>query len=363
MESEPQNREATIHSSWQQAFPRRKPPNSTSPKLVAEMTRLDTHFEADQLVYTTPLGLQVAAESRGALGRLPDESVDLVVTSPPFPLLRKKAYGNEDQAEYVDWLAEFAAAAHPKLKDSGSLVVDIGGAYRRGVPVRSLHQFRFVLKVVDELGYHLAEEFYWYNPSKLPSPIEWVNKRKIRAKDSVNTVWWFSKTEWPQADVNPVRVPYSDRMRKLLKDPEKFYTAADRPSQHQISKRFAKDNGGALPSNLLQIANTDSNSFYIRTARELGITSHPARFPEGLPEFFIRMLTQKGDLVVDIFSGSNTTGAVAERESRRWLAIEADREYAALSLLRFLEGTEDAEPAEAEKLYEKALIGSVDLRD
>lgn len=327
------------------------------------MERLLSPFEHDRVVYRTMKGAQLAGDSRELLQRLPDESVDLVVTSPPFPLLRKKAYGNEDQAEYVDWLAEFVQLAHPKLRETGSLVVDVGGAYKRGVPVRSLHQFRFVVKVVDEIGYHLAEEFYWYNPSKLPSPIEWVNKRKIRAKDSVNTVWWFAKTEWPKADVNHVRVPYSDRMKKLLKDPGRYYSTAQRPSQHSISDRFGKDNGGALPSNLLTIANTDSNSYYIRTARELGITSHPARFPEALPHFFIRMLTSEGDLVLDIFSGSNTTGAVAEREGRRWLAFEADRDYAALSILRFLEGTVSAKPRNAEKVYEKALIGSVELRD
>ena len=199
------------------------------------MDFLTSFFEHDQIVYKTSLGSQITGDSLELLQLLPDSSIDLLVTSPPFPLLRKKAYGNEDQAEYVDWLAEFARRAHPKLSETGSLVVDIGGAYKRGLPVRSLHQFRFVVKVVDELGYHLAEEFYWHNPSKLPSPIEWVNKRKIRAKDSVNTVWWFSKTEWPKADVNTVRVPYSDRMKKLLKNPEKFYSTGERPSQHNIS--------------------------------------------------------------------------------------------------------------------------------
>lgn len=326
------------------------------------MDQVLSQFEPDRIVYRTLMGAQLAGDSRELLRRVPDESVDLLITSPPFPLLRKKAYGNEDQAEYVDWLAGFVQLAHRKLKAAGSLVVDVGGAYRAGVPVRSLHQFRFVVKVVDELGYHLAEEFYWYNPSKLPSPIEWVNKRKIRAKDSVNTVWWFAKTEWPKADVAQVRVPYSDRMKKLLEDPGRFYAAGERPSQHSISDRFGKDNGGAIPSNLLTVANTDSNSYYIRTARRLGITSHPARFPEALPQFFIRMLTSEDDLVLDIFSGSNTTGAVAQREGRRWLAFEADRGYAALSLLRFLEGTASAGPGDAEKIYKEALIGTVDLR-
>jgi site-specific DNA-methyltransferase (cytosine-N4-specific) len=121
--------------------------------------------------------------------------VDLIVTSPPFALLRKKTYGNEEQEDYVDWLLEFGKQAKRTLKETGSFVVDLGGAYQRGAPVRSLYNFKVLIEFCEKLGYFLAEEFFWHNPAKLPSPIEWVNKRKIRVKDSVNTVWWFSKTE------------------------------------------------------------------------------------------------------------------------------------------------------------------------
>jgi site-specific DNA-methyltransferase (cytosine-N4-specific) len=300
-------------------------------------------FELPQetLVYSTPLGLQVCADSRAILDALPRETVDLIVTSPPFALLRQKSYGNEDQADYVAWLVEFGKAALRVLKPSGSFVLDLGGAYQRGRPVRSLYNFRVLLEFCDTLGYHLAEEFFWYNPAKLPSPIEWVNKRKIRAKDAVNTVWWFSKTELPKADVTRILVPYSQRMKTLLKDPEAFYTPKERPSGHDIARAFAKDNGGAIPSNLLQIPNTESNSHYLRTCKLLGREGHPARFPADLPQFFIKFLTDPGDVVVDIFSGSNTTGDVAETLGRRWLSIEIDRAYASLSAIRFMEGWDE----------------------
>lgn len=111
-----------------------------------------------------------------------------IITSPPFALQRKKEYGNESQAECVAWLGQFAKLVHSKLKDTGSFVLDLGGAYEKGVPSRSLYNFRVLMHFCDDIGFFLAEDFYWYNPSKLPSPIEWVNKRKIRAKDSVNTV-------------------------------------------------------------------------------------------------------------------------------------------------------------------------------
>lgn len=317
-----------------------------------------TTFTDDQKVYTTPHGAQLHGDALELLEGLDDESVDLIVTSPPFALQRKKAYGNEDQDAYVDWLAQFGEAAKRVLKPTGSLVVDLGNAYRKGSPTRSLYPYRVLLRFVDELEYHLAEEFFWYNPAKLPSPLEWVNKRRIRVKDAVNTVWWFSKTEWPQADVNQVLLPYSKNMQRLLDDPEKYYKVTLRPSEHSISKHFGNDNGGAIPSNLLQIPNTDSSSAYLKNCRALGIKSHPARFPADLPKFFIEYLTKPGDLVVDIFSGSNTTGMVAERLGRNWYSFELSREYAALSIMRFLPGLD---PQDAEKLYLEAIARPVSL--
>ena len=286
--------------------------------------------------YKTELGRVFHGNSLELLNELPDSSVNLVMTSPPFALLRKKEYGNKDQAEYVKWLAGFAELVYKKLRDDGSFVLDLGGSYQKGVPIRSLYNYRVLIHFCDVIGFHLAEEFFWFNPSKLPSPIEWVNKRKIRVKDSVNTVWWFSKTEWPKADTRKVLVEYSDRMKKLLKNPENFYSPKKRPSGHDISSSFAKDNGGAIPPNLLTIPNSESSGAYQKACKAIGIKAHPARFPEKLPEFFIKFLTEPGDLVVDIFAGSNVTGAVAEREYRYWLSYELSLEYIAASAFRFL---------------------------
>jgi DNA modification methylase len=155
-------------------------------------------------------------------------------------------------------------------------------------------------------------------------------------KDAVNTVWWFSKSEWPKADARQVLVPYSGRMKTLLKNPQAFYQPKERPSGHDISQGFAVDNGGAIPSNLLQIPNTESNSPYLRLSKLVGAEPHPARFPPALPGFFIRFLTTEDDLVLDIFAGSNTTGSVAEQFGRRWMAMEINPQYVAGSALRFL---------------------------
>ena len=313
-----------------------------------------------QPAYRTQFGSAYHGDSLELLGGVPDGSVNLVMTSPPFALQRQKEYGNKDQSEYVDWLSQFARLVFQKLAIDGSFVLDLGGAYQKGVPVRSLYQYRVLLRFCDDIGFSLAEEFFWHNPSKLPSPIEWVNKRKLRAKDTVNTVWWFSKSEWPKADVTRVLADYSPRMRKLLEDPEGFYSPKKRPSGHDISAGFAKDNGGAIPSNLLQIPNTESNGVYLGACKLVGAQGHPARFPAKLPEFFIRFLTDAGDLVVDIFGGSNTTGMVAEAESRKWLTFDTDIEYLAASAFRFL--PKDASEQLMRTTYRRIVEGeTVDL--
>ena len=295
-----------------------------------------------RLAYTTNRGSAYIGDSLELLDSLEDNSINLVMTSPPFALLRQKAYGNKNGEEYIQWLSEFALKVKEKLTEDGSFVLDLGGAYQKGVPTRSLYNYKVLIKFVEELGFHLAEEFFWFNPSKLPSPIEWVNKRKIRAKDAVNTVWWFSKSEFPKADVRKVLTPYSERMQKLLKDGKKYYDPKERPSGHNISEGFNKDNGGAIPPNLLQFPNSESNSKYLALCKSVKVKGHPARFPGKLPEFFIKFLTDENDIVLDIFGGSNTTGEMAQLLNRRWISCDIEKEYVAASSLRFINDKETA---------------------
>ena len=277
-------------------------------------------------------GCIILGDSLAYMASLPDESVDLIMTSPPFGLVRKKDYGNVESHEYVDWFKPFGEQFKRLLKPSGSLVIDIGGAWIPGQPTRSLYHFELVIMLCRELGYYLAQEFYWWNPSKLPSPAEWVTVRRIRTKDAVNCVWWLSKTPWPKSSNKRVLAPYSDAMKGLLKN---GYRAKLRPSGHDISEKFSKDNGAAIAPNLIAIPNTESNSYYLRYCTEHGINPHPARFPAALPEFFIRMLTDRGDSVLDPFGGSCVTGEVCERLKRRWTCIEMREDYLRGAVGRF----------------------------
>lgn len=305
--------------------------------------------------YYTSFGSAYTGNSLELLKELPDNSINLVITSPPFALLREKEYGNKSQDEYLEWLTEFAKLVYCKLKEDGSFVMDVGGAYQRGMPIRSLYNFKIPIIFCEEVGFHLAEDFYWYNPSKLPSPIEWVNKKKIRVKDSVNNVWWFSKSPFPKANVSNVLLPYSDRMQKLLENPEKYYKPKLRPSGHDIGISFSNDNGGSIPSNLLQISNSESNTNYLAACKKLNHKAHPARFPAKLPEFFIKFLTEAGDQIVDIFSGSNTTGFVAEQLKRKWLAFDSEVEYTAMSAFRFI--PKDFNEKTMRKIYNEIIVG------
>lgn len=296
--------------------------------------------------YYTKFGKCICEDSLVAMNGLDDESINLAITSPPFALQRKKEYGNEEQDAYVDWLCKFAEVIYRKLRNDGSFVIDIGGAYEKRAPSYSLYQFKALIKMCDDIGFKLAQPFYWHNPSALPAPIEWVNKRKLRAKTSVNTVWWLCKDPKNcKANVTNVLAPYSSRMERLMSHPEEFVKdeGTIRPSGHVLGKSsWSKNNGGAIPPNLLQISNSESNSQYLRYCKYVGVKGHPARFPAALPEFFIKFLTDEGDLVVDIFSGSNTTGATAEKLHRKWQSFELSKEYVAASVFRFAESKDAA---------------------
>jgi site-specific DNA-methyltransferase (cytosine-N4-specific) len=271
----------------------------------------------------------------------------LIFTSPPFPLNTKKKYGNLTGSAYIKWLSEFAPSLCDLLTPDGSIVIEIGNAWQRGEPVMSTTVLKALISFLESGGLHLCQEFVWYNPARLPSPVQWVNVERSRVKDAFTRIWWMSPVTRPKADNRRVLREYSSSMKSLIKN--KKYNAGRRPSQHNIGpKSFAIDNGGAIPpnvlgaddlpslTNILKGSNTRSSEKYQTFCRENRLTLHPARMPQELAEFFIRFLTDEGDLVVDPFAGSNTTGEVAEKNGRKWLSFESQFNYAAASMSRFL---------------------------
>lgn len=301
--------------------------------------------------YSTTLGRTYLGKCEDVLKQQPVRQrrgkFQLLFTSPPFPLNTKKRYGNKQGDEYLKWLAALARLFRSQVVDDGSIVIEIGNAWTPGEPTTSTLPMKALLAFQEAAELYLCQEFICYNPAKLPTPAEWVTVRRIRVKDAFTRVWWMSPSQYPKADNRNVLTEYSDSMRQLLS--RGTYNAGRRPSEHQIGqKSFLSNNGGAISPNVivtptnngellnvLPIANTGSSDPYQNYCRNHGMRPHPARMPPRLVEFFIRFLTDPKDLVLDPFAGSNTTGYVAEKLGRRWVSIEADRDFVKASKARF----------------------------
>ncbi|MEJ2499168.1 MAG: DNA methyltransferase [Sulfurovaceae bacterium] len=238
------------------------------------------------------------------------------------------------------------------LAEDGSLVVEIGNSWEPNRPIQSTLHLECLLSLLHNSDLRLIQEFIVYNPSKLPSPAQWVTVNRIRTVDSYTHVWWLAKNDFPKADNTKVLRPYSKSMQKLLKKQD--YNSGKRPSEHNISKTgFLKNHGGSiahnffelenidnnrevrLPHNVLSFSNTSSNDYFLKTCREKDVTPHPARMPKGIVDFFIEFLTDENDLILDPFGGSNTTGSRAEYFNRKWIVSEINENYAEQSLIRF----------------------------
>ena len=288
-------------------------------------------------VFTTSLGTALLADAETAIGLIANNSVDLLLTSPPYPLTTKKTYGNLDPAAHVDWLTSLASEWKKKLTDTGSLVLNLADVFTPGAPAVSLYQERLLIRLCDELGYTLAQKFYWENSSKMPGPAEWVCVRRIRVTPSIEQIYWLTKNPaTAKANNRHVLRPYSGSMETRISLGGETSPKQNRPSGHQLKQgAFAANNGGSIPHNLIVTPNTESNSHYQARCRELGLPIHPARFPKTLPSFFIKFLTEPGNLVFDPLAGSATTAEAAEELGRRWIINERSLTYLQGAALRF----------------------------
>jgi len=260
------------------------------------------------------------------LGKSYVGKVQLIFTSPPYPLVVPKKYGNRVGDDYLNWIANLAPKLKALLKPDGSLVMEIGNSWDKGSPTMSLLPLKTLMAVADSSDMKICQQFIWNNPAKLPGPATWVNIKRIRVTDSFTHIWWYSPGENPKANNRNVLIPYGDGMKKLLKT--KKYNSGLRPSGHIIGeKSFFTNNGGAIPSSALNIANAGADSKYREWCNEKGVPQHPARMPMALADFFIKFLTDENDLVFDPFGGSLTTAKSAEDLNRNWISTEADESY------------------------------------
>lgn len=300
----------------------RVPKDSSKPH-VAYRTDLGTMYKS------TIEDFLISKQAKDLQGK-----VQLIFTSPPFPLASPKSYGNTVGIEYVEWISEICEHLSHLLRPSGSLVVEIGNSWDKGSPTMSTTPLETLIAISKRSQLNICQQFVVNNPNRLPSPIVYVNKERIRVKDTYTHVWWYGRSDRPYASNTRVLKPYSPAMQKLLE--RGTYNHGVRPSEHKIGeKSFLKNNGGAIPSNLLEFAGSQVNPRYREWCKNNDLKQHPAKMAEGVVEFFIKFLTKKNDIVLDPFGGSNTTGAVSEALGRRWLSIERDYDYIYGSLGRF----------------------------
>ncbi len=260
--------------------------------------------------------------------------IDLIFTSPPFPLNRKKKYGNLQGEDYIEWLCKFGPIFKSLLRPKGSIVIEVGNSWEKGSPTMSTLAIRSLLEFLDRNDLHLCQEFIWNNPAKLPTPAQWVTIDRVRVKDSFTKIWWMSPNEKPKADNRKVLTEYSDSMKKLLA--RGSYNSGKRASEHDIgSTSFLADHGGAISGSVLTHGNTLSRDRYQQYCKKKKLTPHPARMPRAIAEFFINFLTDENDIVLDPFGGSNTTGASSESLNRFWISVEANEDYIEGSKARF----------------------------
>ena len=319
------------------------PARDTTPAL--QMTE-PTVYEAYRTTRGTMLHGKIEDALQSAHLQAAKGTVNLIVTSPPFPLVRKKKYGNETGEAYLAWLEALAAPLVELLAEDGSIVIEIGNAWEEGAPIMSTLPLEALLAFKRAANLNLCQHVICHNPARLPSPAAWVTVKRSRLKDSFTHVWWMSKSDSPKADNRHVLNPYSKDMKNLLK--RQKYNAGTRPSGHVISETgFLKDHGGAIsanvlelvdgggPESLLKFSGTGWDARYRDHCKKLEIPAHPARMQASLSAFFIQFLTDPNDLIFDPFAGSNTTGAVAEDFGRRWIGVEAERTYIDGSIGRF----------------------------
>ena len=221
------------------------------------------------------------------LRRLPDSSVDLVFTSPPYADLRDYARIRPD--DYVDWFLPRARQIHRVLTPTGSFILNINDRCVRGA--RHLYVHRLVIALVEEVRFRLIDTYIWHKPNPMPG------RYGPRLKDAFEYVFWFGRTTQVKFRPRAVGVPY----KRVSRDPRRH----TRNSGRRIASGNCFRRGWADPGNVVMVP--------VNARR----TSHPAVMPEALAEFFIKLATDPGDLVVDPFAGSGTTLKVAERLGRK----------------------------------------------
>jgi len=240
-----------------------------------------------------------------------DNSVDLVFTSPPYAERRKSTYGGVNEGEYVDWFLPIGAEIKRILKPTGSFFLNIKPHTNKGE--RSLYVYDLVCRLKRETGFMFVEEYCW-TKNAFPGSL------KGRFKNAFEPVYHFTKGNPNQITFNPLAFGTPMKAESIARTYRKQCGAPKNGSgMTGMNTTNIRNFEFARPSNVINVNNV-SNQF---SDKQL----HPATFPEGLVEFFVKSFTNEDDIVLDPFGGSVTTGIVCKNQSRQFILMEKMPEY------------------------------------
>ena len=282
------------------------------------------------LGFSTRLGAAVIASCEDFFNST-EVAIDLIFTSPPYPLANARQYGNPSEQEYVDWLCHVIAPAVDNLVDGGSICINVGNdIFMKLSPARSMYQERLVLALHDRLGLHKMDTFIWV-ANKAPTPFAWASKQRVQLNSGYEPVYWFTN--------NPKKVK-SNNQRVLHAHSETHHSfvhaggakTASIQSDGSHRKRvgaYSNPTEGRIARNVQSFAmcKADQNKAYREFCQKHNLPTHGASMPINLAKFFIEFLTEENDLVVDPFGGRLKTAMAAESLNRRWLTTERIPEY------------------------------------
>lgn len=284
------------------------------------------------LVYRTDDGLALWAHAEDAAAHVEAGSVKLVLTSPPYPVV-KRAYGRFTVPQWLEWMRHLMLIWRELIDEDGTIAVNLMDVFAGGAPTLSPYVERFTLSTVDDVGLHLAGRMVWHSPSKLGN-IEWTAKRRAVPRNQIEHVLLFSKTAAPCWDISRMDAPPRSARSARQRQHDAERENRPRPSGLDINEA-AFGAGATLPVNLIVAGGASGSDRYSRRCREHGLEPHPARFPAAVPRQTILLATDRGDVVYDPMAGSNTTGQVAQELGRRWIASEPMLDYLRGSAFRF----------------------------
>ncbi|HLA36791.1 MAG TPA: site-specific DNA-methyltransferase [Rhodocyclaceae bacterium] len=274
-------------------------------------------------------------DSREQLRLLPDNSIDLIVTSPPYADQRKSTYGGVSHNEYVDWFLPISEQLLRVLKPTGTFVLNIKEKVVEGE--RSVYVMELILEMRKQ-GWLWTEEFIWHKKNCYPG--KWPN----RFRDAWERLLQFNKNRKFHMYQDEVMVPMGDwansRLKKLSEtDKVRDNSKVGSGFGKNISNWLTRDK--AYPTNVLHLAT------------ECGNKNHSAAFPEELPEWFIKLFTKEWDTVLDPFMGSGTTLTVANRMRRHSIGVDIVPEYCEMVRRKFATTQLQLFEQQAEYSYEK----------